>query len=100
MTRRSYLPELILSDSERTELKRLTRRRKTAQALALRARIILLCADGETHLNIADKLGVSNVTVGKWRRRFIDKRLDGLLDEPRPGQPRKITDEDVERVWW
>ena len=51
-----------------------------------------------THLEIARKLGTSNVTVGKWRRRFAEQRLDGLLDEPRPGQPRSIQDKDVERV--
>ena len=53
---------------------------------------------GKTHLAIAEELGITNVTVGKWRRRFVERRVDGLLDEPRPGQPRTITDEDVERV--
>ena len=99
MAKRIYKAELVLSDEERSELQRLARRRKTAQALALRARIILRCADDDSsHLEIAEELGVSNVTVGKWRRRFVERRVDGLLDEPRPGQPRTITDEDVERV--
>jgi hypothetical protein len=71
---------------------------KTAQALALRARIVLRCAEGKTHLLIAEELAVSNVTVGKWRQRFVEKRLEGLQDEPRPGQPRKISDEDVPEV--
>lgn len=85
-------------EEEKEELERLSRRRKTSQALALRARIGLHCAKGMTHLEIARKLGTSNVTVGKWRRRFAEQRLDGLLDEPRPGQPRSIQDKDVERV--
>ena len=63
-----------------------------------RSRIVLHCAKGLTHLEIAKKLGTSNVTVGKWRRRFSELRLDGLLDEARPGQPRLIQDKDVERV--
>lgn len=98
MANRTYKAEIILSSEERSELERLTRRRKTSQALAMRARIILKCADGQTHLAIAKALGVSNVTVGKWRQRFAAQRLDGLFDEPRPGKPRSISDEDVERV--
>jgi transposase len=89
---------LIVSPSERTRLEAWTRRRKTAQALATRARIVLLCASGMQNIDVAEKLGVSKQMVGKWRQRFIDRRLDGLLDEPRPGAPRKISDEDVERV--
>lgn len=96
--RRKYTPEIVLTGEEREELERLARRRKTGQALALRARIVLHCAKGLTHLEIAKKLGTSNVTVGKWRRRFSELRLDGLLDEARPGQPRLIQDKDVERV--
>ena len=95
---RPYKAEITLTADEKDELERLTRRRKTAQALALRARIVLLCARGEKHLAIAKRLGVSNVTVGKWRQRFADERLSGLYDEPRPGKPRSISDEDVERV--
>ena len=89
---------LIVSPSERKRLEGWTRRRKTAQALAIRARIVLLCASGIQNIDVAEQLGVSKQMVGKWRKRFIDRRIDGLLDEPRPGAPRKITDEDVERV--
>jgi transposase len=90
--------ELVLSDDERTELTRLSRRRKTAQAIALRARIVLECAAGKTNTAVAEELGITNVTVGKWRQRFVTSRLDGLNDNPRPGAPRTVTDEDVERV--
>lgn len=89
---------LTISPSERKRLNGWTRRRKTAQALALRARIVLLCGSGMQNIDVAEKLGITQQTVGKWRRRFVERRLDGLLDEPRPGTPRKITDEDVERV--
>jgi len=73
-------------------------RRTTAQALALRARIILVCADGGFDKDVAQRLHINRGTAGKWRRRFLDKRADGLLDEPRPGAPRKISDAAVERV--
>ena len=89
---------LTLSEEERLELERLTRRRKTAQAIALRAQIILTCATEATNEAIAKELSITGNTVGKWRSRFIERRLDGLFDEPRPGAPRKISDEDVERV--
>jgi len=89
---------LIVSPSERKTLERWTRRRKTARALALRARIILLSAKGWHNGEVAEDLGVSRQMLGRWRQRFIDKRLDGLLDEPRPGAPRRITDADLERV--
>ena len=89
---------LIVSPSERERLESWSRRRKTAQALALRARIVLRCASGMQNIDVAEQFGVSKQMVGKWRQRFIDRRIDGLLDEPRPGTPRKITDEDVERV--
>lgn len=89
---------LIVSPSERTRLEAWSRRRKTAQALALRSRIVLRCASGLQNIDVAEQLGVSNQMIGKWRQRFIDRRIDGLLDEPRPGAPRKISDEDVERV--
>ena len=90
--------ELVLSAEERTELERLTRRSTTAQALALRSRIILACAEGTCNSEVAKELGITGATVCKWRQRFIDRRVNGLLDEPRPGIPRKISDEDVERV--
>ena len=89
---------LTVSPSERKRLQAWTRRRKTAQALATRARIVLLCASGLQNIDVAERLGVSKQMVGKWRQRFIDRRLDGLLDEPRPGAPRTVSDADVERV--
>ena len=90
------VPEL--SNDERQELRRWLRRSKTSQALALRARIVLACAEGVSDKAVAERLGTSRVTVGKWRHRFLEKGCDGLLDEPRPGAPRRISDEDVERV--
>jgi len=90
--------QIVLSDDERETLQRWARRPTTGQALALRCRIVLAAADGKLNRQIAAELGCNAVTVGKWRSRFAAKRLDGLIDEPRPGQPRKITDEHVERV--
>ena len=92
------LPTLELSDDERVTLERWARRPKSAQALALRCRIVLECASGKTNGQVAERLGLDPATVGKWRRRFVERRLDGLHDEPRPGVPRTITDDDVERV--
>src|SRR5579864_2696893 len=92
------LAPLILSDEERAELKALASRRKTAQALALRARIILACAEGSQSKEVAAKLGVVENTVGKWRRRFAEHRIDGLRDEPRSGAPRTIEDARIEAV--
>jgi transposase len=92
------LPDLGLTEVERDTLTRWARRRKTSQALALRCRIVLACADGLTNTAVAKKLQTTNPTVGKWRQRFVEKRLDGLMDEPRPGAPRKITNEQVEDV--
>jgi transposase len=89
---------IVLSDDEREALQRWARRPTTAQALALRCRIVLAAADGALNQDIARDLKCNAVTVGKWRTRFAAKRLDGLVDEPRPGQPRKITDEVVEQV--
>lgn len=91
-------PDVVLSPDERETLERWARRPKSAQALAQRCRIVLLAADGHINGEIATRLGVARVTVGKWRRRFAERRLDGLIDEPRPGRPRSITDGDVERV--
>jgi len=87
-----------LTDEERALLESFTRRHTSAQALALRARIVLAAADGVTNGDIAERLGVSRPTVTKWRHRFAESRVDGLLDEPRPGRPRTITDEQVEAV--
>jgi transposase len=89
---------LVLSGEERETLERWARRPKSAQALALRCRIVLAAAEGETNTAIAAGLGCSSSTVGKWRSRFAERRLDGLHDEPRPGKPRAISDRDVERV--
>src|SRR5215472_7663178 len=90
--------QLVLSDEESGLLRQWSRRRKTAQALALRSRIVLACAEGKSNQATASELGVTRQTVGKWRARFARLRLDGLLDEPRPGAPRKISDEKVEEV--
>jgi transposase len=89
---------LELSDEERQVLRGWTRRRTTAQTLALRSRIVLECAQGRSNTEIAASLAVSRETVRKWRLRFVRDRPEGLTDEPRPGAPRKITDEQVERV--
>jgi transposase len=89
-----------LSDDDRRVLTAWTRRPTTAQALALRARIVLACADrpAETLRQIARECSVHEATVGKWRRRFVERGPDGLLDAPRPGAPRSISDDDVDRV--
>ncbi len=92
------IPPLHLSDDERETLERWAGRRKTAQALAFRARLILACEGGKKNGDVAAVFRVTRPTVGKWRARFITHRLDGLLDEPRPGAPRQITDREVERV--
>ena len=89
---------IVLTTEEREMLERWARRPTTAQALALRARLVLRCAAGETATAIARDVHVRKQTVGKWRGRFLTRRLDGLLDEPRPGVPRTITDADVERI--
>src|SRR5437588_8561837 len=89
---------LVLTEEERLTPERLTNRRKSAQAIAMRARIVLRCASGKTNREVAAELGVSETMVGKWRQRFVADRLDGLFDEPRPGPPRTITDDKVELV--
>lgn len=92
------IPELILSDAERETLQNWARRPKSAQALALRARMILRCAEGRTNTQVAEQVQVRIATVGKWRQRFVERRLEGLMDEPRPGAPRKVSDAEVERA--
>ncbi len=92
------LAVLVLSEAERSELMALTARRKTAQALALRARIVLGCAAGAENKDVAAHLRVDPMTVGKWRRRFVERRMDGLFDEPRCGAPRTIEDARIEAV--
>jgi transposase len=90
--------EIVLSDEERAQLGSWERRRTSAQALAERSRIVLFAAEGLKNTEIAQRLGVHRGMVTKWRNRFAVDRLDGLCDEPRPGQPRKITDEKIEEV--
>src|SRR3954466_1195555 len=92
------IPPLVITEDHRATLESWTRRRKTAQALALRAKIILACAAGKPNGVVARQARVRQQTVGKWRSRFVSKGLEGLLDEPRPGTPRKVSDADVERV--
>ena len=92
------LQELVLSSDERTKLEQWARRPKTSQRLALRSRIVLACASGLTNTRVAEELNLSMPTVGKWRSRFIADRLEGLVDEPRPGAPRSISDAQVEEV--
>jgi transposase len=91
-------PELFLSDDEHAKLTTWSKRPKSTQRLALRARIVLSCAQERSNKAVAARLGVCAATVGTWRRRFLDRRLDGLVDDPRPGAPRTVTDTDVERV--
>jgi transposase len=92
------IPPLILTDDERTTLARWARRPTTARALAERAPVVLACAAGKRNTVVAREQRLTPQTVGKWRARFLRQRLDGLLDEPRPGAPRRITDEAVEQV--
>jgi transposase len=89
---------LILSAEERDELLRLTLRARVNRNLAFRAKLVLACADGSTSSDVARRCRTSNQTVCKWRKRFVEHRLDGLFDEPRVGAPRKISDEDVEAI--
>jgi transposase len=89
---------LVLTEQDRATLQRWTRRRTTAQALALRARIVLACAEGATNVAVAERLGVTKQTVGKWRQRFVEDGVAGLLDEPRSGAPRRVSDGQVEAV--
>ena len=90
--------EIVLSAEERAQLESWERRRTSAQALAERSRVVLAAAEGLKNAEIAERLGVHRGTVTKWRNRFAERRLDGLSDEPRPGQPRKITDQKIEEV--
>ncbi len=90
--------KIVLSEAERVELETRVRRRKSSHGAARRARIVLLAADRLNNTVIAEKLDISRLTVGTWRRRFADKRLDGLDDEPRRGAPRKIGDDKIAEV--
>ena len=90
--------ELILSEAEREELRRLARRRRSSPNVAFRAKIVLRCAELKKNTSVAHALRTSNATVGKWRERFVERRVGGLYDEPRPGAPRMIGDERIEEV--
>ena len=89
---------LILTEEERVRLDSLAHRSRTAPHLARRARIVLACAEGQDNKVVAKRLRMSQTTVCKWRGRFLRDRLDGLYDEPRPGTPRRIGDEQIEQV--
>ncbi len=89
---------LTITGEEEEQLLAWSKRPKTAQALALRSRVVLLAAHGDSNTAIARQLSVTLPTVGKWRQRYLDQGLDGLVDEPRPGTSRKLSDKDVERV--
>ncbi|MER6308646.1 IS630 family transposase [Streptomyces sp. NPDC001657] len=92
------IPPLSVTDAQRAVLEGWVRRCSTAQSLAQRSRIVLECAGGHSIMEVSRRLGVTADMVRTWRRRFLERGLDGLADEPRPGVPRKITDADVERV--
>ena len=92
------LAPLTIAADERQKLEAWIRRPKTSQGLALRSRIVLAAAEGKSNTEIAGELRITLPTVGKWRQRFLDDRLEGLADEPRPGAPRTITDAQVEDV--
>lgn len=89
---------MTVTDSQREVLEEYVRRPTTTQRKALRARVILLSSSGLTNTEVADSLGINNSTVSKWRNRFIEQGVEGLVDAPRSGTPRKITDEDIETV--
>jgi len=90
--------ELVLSAEEREQVTRWSRRAKSSQALALRSKIVLACAEGTDNKAVAEQLGCARVTVGKWRARFVEHRLDGLTDEQRTGRPATISVDQVEDV--
>ena len=89
---------IVLTDAERAELEGWARRRTSAAGLALRSRIVLAAADGESNTDMARRLGLSRTTVKRWRNRFVEHRCDGLLDEPRPGRPRTVGDAQIEAL--
>lgn len=89
---------LVLTEEELARPVSLIHRSRSAPALARRARIVLMCAEGRDNKEVAKRLRLAPATVGKWRARFVQDRLEGLYDEPRPGAPRTITDDQVEAV--
>jgi len=89
---------IVLTDAERAELEGWARRRSSAAGLALRSRIVLAAADGESNSDMAARMGISRTTVQRWRNRFVEQRCDGLLDEPRPGRPRVVDDARIEAL--
>lgn len=89
---------VVLDESEQAELESMLRKRSLGQSIVLRAKIVLLCAQGVSDLRVAEQIGVTHATVGKWRKRFIEYGIDGLSDAPRPGTPRSVIDEDVARI--
>jgi transposase len=98
MQQGSWLIPIALSEQEHGQLLRWARDRHTLRSLALRARIVLACGEGRNNREVARRLGITTQTVGKWRARFVARRLAGLVDEPRSGAPRSISDELVEAV--
>ena len=89
---------IVLTDAERAELEGWARRRSSAAGLALRSRIVLAAASGESNSDMAARMGISRTTVTRWRNRFVEQRCDGLLDEPRPGRPRVVGDAQIEAL--
>jgi transposase len=89
---------IVLTDAERAELEGWARRRTSAAGLALRSRIVLAAAEGESNSDMAARMGISRTTVQRWRHRFVEQRCDGLLDEARPGRPRVVGDERIEAL--
>jgi transposase len=98
MQQGSWLIPIALSEEEHGQLLQWARDRHTLRSLALRARIVLACGEGRNNREVARRLGITTQTVGKWRARFVARRLAGLVDEPRSGAPRSISDELVEAV--
>ena len=93
-----HAAEIVLTADERAELEGWARRRSSAAGLAMRSRIVLAAADGGSNTELADRLGLSISTVRRWRNRFVVDRLEGLLDEPRPGRPRVVGDEQIKAL--